>query len=739
MFHSLDQSGECGDLVSCSFQNKNAKRSFLDLHFRDTFARVQKLLAQHFPTSAIEAQSNSVHDTIQTLIMSESDPHDDSRDKADEHCEHLPKPSPWDTSNTTLTPLPSSSAFAQLSQGDVKRPTPSFGFAAPRASFATGTHTTPGTSLSTSGLSSFAGPSFGASSFGALSHGGPSSGAPSFGAPSISASSVESKPSFASSAFGTSPSPFGQRKPPTPSLPQTLTPTHRSSQPPTLPGDDVLSRALLRASQHRPALFGRKEIDADSLIGSYRDSLDQETKIEDLITDLVDAAKSHPMAMDFLRHIFDKASRNDGATPPPLPPSRQRTEQVDAQRALNNAIYTIFCKRGWSEDLCDYILRMIVFGLDPREIRAAVKADLDSTSGHRCVSDKEVETLITWMRGPGSRLVRESKFTGTAMDFFRPAKREKRVFADEVAASAIGWDKCFCAAEDGDRRSPADHNVDASPTLLHANQSKDAQRNEEFRFMDLPAEMRVLVYKSAITPTGFISLRSCAHHMPASVHPPIATSIFQLSKLVSKEAEGLLMDNTIIVNGCLEFGSRPAIHRSQLPEHILPHIQSLVLVVDFTRIVHTMRVADWRAAQGLIGLKKLRICGIAKPDLKQQLSDWVMTHLRMILERVPADCEVTFGEDGGLDVEAHVMDMVAQIGTGGKNNCTNPDPVGGAHAMSGEQLEDAWKEIKNDVVRGCKSGLKEDFRFADRRANGELDQHYRDLRQRQADMEAYKN
>lgn len=652
-------------------------------------------------------------------LMSPSDPPDpplaDSTAAATSQVENDPRLAFWSGFDTSPAPVQNNAnLFAPPSRNTQTRPALSFGFSMPQAASPNTVQAGLNVSNSTAGSSPFGASSFGVSSFGTSSFGG--------------------KPSSRPSALGL-PSSLGLENFAPSSLPLSLRPVSQAVQPNVLPGNDALSRALLRASQNRPAVFGRKDIDADELISDFRSSSNGLPHVKDLVADLVAVSQTHPIAMGFLQHIFKKAARDDRGEPSPPPPSRYLKQQIVTQKHLDYEVHDIFHdQEGWKEDLCGYIVRMIVFGLTPREIRAAVKAEMDCTHGHNHVSNKEVEGLVTWMRGPGADLVRDVKFTGSALDFFRPSMRKTRSFAKEVPRT--NESDCHCAGEDLERRtlkkqSSEGEKFDGLFEKADEEGKGEVQDEMKFRFMDLPAELRLWVYESALTPTGHISLRSCAHHMPAGVHPQIATPLFCASKVVRKEAEGLLMENTIIVNGCLEFGSRPAIHRSQLPDHILPLVKSLVIVVDFTKIVQTARVADWRVAQGLTGLKKLRICGIATKDPGNHLSEWLATHLHIILERVPADCSISFGqESGGTEVEAHVLDMVEKIKAGGPHVMAST-PVIDTYAVEGAMLESAWMAIESDVVRGCKSGFKEDFRFEDRRAKGELDQHFLDLRRRQ--------
>lgn len=134
--------------------------------------------------------------------------------------------------------------------------------------------------------------------------------------------------------------------------------------------------------------------------------------------------------------------------------------------------------------------------------------------------------------------------------------------------------------------------------------------------------------------------------------------------------------------------------------------------------LNVARTVDWRVAQGLTGLKKLRICGIAIVDQENRLSDYLAQYLEIIIERIPVHCRIYFGEqDGGPAVEAHMQDMVQKISDADQTFTE----LKNAYSMDASRLEKAWKGIAQLVKQGCRSGCKEDFRFEDRRAGGELE------------------
>lgn len=561
----------------------------------------------------------------------------------------------------------------------------------------------------------------------------PSFGNASFGSASFGNASLAEKPSFGSSPF-CSYTPVSS--PPPPSY---FARSSAHSQHPELSGNDVLSKAIRRTADNRPALFGRQEVCADSLIANYiaKDS----TRIDELAADLASVAKSHPTTMRFLQHIFEQASQVDGGALAPPRPTHHENANSDAEVKLKARLRSGFDDFEWEEEW-DYIIRMIVLGLPSRDIRAAITTEVQ---GRNHVSTEDIEDLIDFIDGPMANLVERVEFKGSALDMFRPSAREEKRFSrrlkggEPIASHPSGTCgdtmegegtlSCRCNDRRKEVRTPKAKNEQASKTIdesgrPYTEEDKQGRQMKRFRFMDLPPEMRCCVLKAGLTP-GYISLRSCPHHLPAGIHPRITTPIFQTSKVINKEAEGLLFENTIIVNASIESGTRPAIHRKQLPEHILPHIKSLVIVVDFTRVVsNTARVADFRAVQGLTDLNTLRICGIAMPDPLQMLPDHLATYLRIILERVPAGCEVLFGEkEGGPEVEEHVQDMVRKMKVMLWENELFSD-ITHAYPMGGERLESVWKSIEEGVDKGCKSGRKEDFWFEERRTNGELDRQW---------------
>lgn len=488
-----------------------------------------------------------------------------------------------------------------------------------------------------------------------------------------------------------------------------------------------------RAAFGRTAVIGRRDIGADKLIAAYLDSCPGASDFQDLVADLDGIAHSHPTALKFLQYVFDDAACNRRAASSPRVTFQSKA--LDGPQAkLKDALRDALRQHQWPDDLYDYIIRMLAFDVTPRDIRSAVKTEFEQTHGHHHVSAEGLEDLIECIRGPLSQLVAEVRSTGTVIDMFRPSRREERKLARLLKKGDAIHNAEPCGPVEGDTKCPRCEKSDtrsvsalvrqadngrAGRLMRDTREAREDKEEKAFRFMDLPAEMRTWVLRSALI-SGYISLRSCAQHMPAGVHPALPTSIFLISKSTKKEAEGMLLDNTIIVNASLQSSIRPAIHRKQLPEHILPFIKSLVIVIDLTKFVSTGdstdRPIDWRTIQGLTGMKKLRICGITTPACHGHLSERLSRDLSMICERIPTACEMSFGEvEGGPQVQAHVEDMVDKFQDDGDTT---------AYAMGGTRLEGVWKSIEDDVVKGCKSGFKDDFRFEERRAKGELDQHW---------------
>lgn len=255
----------------------------------------------------------------------------------------------------------------------------------------------------------------------------------------------------------------------------------------------------------------------------------------------------------------------------------------------------------------------------------------------------------------------------------------------------------------------------AAHTIKHFSPDEVAN-SSPFRFLDLPAEMRNRVYRAALSP-GYISLQSCAaHHLPIGVSPPLATGILSASKQLAQESKDLIMESTFIVDVSLDSGIRPVINLQQLPEQILPKIQHIVLVLDFTRdYMLSPLKADWRPVQKMSGLKTVKICAIqveppyavfvAGESLQKQHRDTIKT----ILECIPLTCQVDYGcESDSKAISEHVHDMRSRIAT--LRDVSRLD-LSKAEIVDASDLIATAEEIKEKTQKGIKNGSTVDYRY----------------------------
>jgi hypothetical protein len=239
---------------------------------------------------------------------------------------------------------------------------------------------------------------------------------------------------------------------------------------------------------------------------------------------------------------------------------------------------------------------------------------------------------------------------------------------------------------------------------------RSAYIHKPFDFMGLPPEIRSHILQYALAP-GMVSLNSCAHHLPRGTTPSLAPGLLSMSRQLKHEVEGLLEENTFIVNVYLHNGTRPTIHRTQLPPHILPKITSLVLVLDTIDIeeglVDYKYHYDWRQLQALTSLKHLRITGFSDRANPVDVLRW-REIIGQIVKRVSASCNIEYGTRSALERQ-HVRGMARAVENSG---CTYygsnwEEGEEGAPTMEAnvEDIKMAAGSLAPDVVQGALSGV----------------------------------
>jgi len=222
--------------------------------------------------------------------------------------------------------------------------------------------------------------------------------------------------------------------------------------------------------------------------------------------------------------------------------------------------------------------------------------------------------------------------------------------------------------------------------------------NVPFDFMGLPPELRTRVYEYALVP-GSVSLRTCAHHMPNGTWPVLSPGLLTSNRQINQEAGGLLEENTLIVDVFFH-DANPIIHPHQLPTHLLPKINGLVLIIDVAGYFLEVQMVpkyDWHQLQALTSLKHLRIVGVEQSTFSLSPGRWgeILTE---VITRVPAGCKVEYGAEAELEL-AHVDDVAR------RTEKHEPCRVEEAWEMDVSMLEEAVSNLPATVVQGALSGV----------------------------------
>ncbi|SMR60428.1 unnamed protein product [Zymoseptoria tritici ST99CH_1E4] len=423
--------------------------------------------------------------------------------------------------------------------------------------------------------------------------------------------------------------------------------TQKSTSPAQiLEGDDILAKAMQRAMQKRKAVFGHEDVAADKAVGEYLTRLGA-PNVSTLASELSAVASQHPVAMDFIRHIF---KNNVQSSTPALP-------------GMNDA---------------SPHSRSVSQRIPPSYFEANQRTSTDHSF---FLPTKKSEARLAQLRKGN-------------LDFTTDGRRESS--ADKSAP-------CNCSERNETKTLPDTENGEDNPPFL---------------VLDLPPELRMEVLKSALNP-GFISLRSCAHHLPAGTFPEVSPALLQTSKQIRHEAKDLLLENTLIVNVWVDCSSRSVVNPHQLPRHLHPSIKHLTIVIDFTPIITSSATErDWRPFQRMTNLKTLRICainGITKTSGSSVRRDDIYQGcVKAVVERVPKDCIVSYGPDAPAE-EAHIADMTKALNKHGKTHAGlgYGGRCGGCYCMPGEVILGHFRELEKveKVVQGCKSGSALDWRF----------------------------
>ncbi|KAM3422266.1 hypothetical protein BST61_g2627 [Cercospora zeina] len=273
-------------------------------------------------------------------------------------------------------------------------------------------------------------------------------------------------------------------------------------------------------------------------------------------------------------------------------------------------------------------------------------------------------------------------------------------------------------AEDGAEEHDSMSDEPISEPSVHEEDSTAEQTH--FRFMDLPAELRNRVYVQLLAPKGFIVLSRmdspCGRRFdkPRRVESGSELDILCVSKEIYKEAKSILYrDNTVCVAAAIELSTYPCIDTHLLPDSYLPLLASMTLVVDLRVDDEPDNIwidrANWLQVQKLTTLKNLRICFVETVGMRGDNSHKKVM-LKNILERIPADCQLTF-ESEAVDEIDFVQEVIEDHESFVRRR-THLE-ARELYEVDGSLLEKLVNEVKGKkgLEMGCKNGHERDYRF----------------------------
>ncbi|KAK3657813.1 hypothetical protein LTR56_002192 [Elasticomyces elasticus] len=238
-----------------------------------------------------------------------------------------------------------------------------------------------------------------------------------------------------------------------------------------------------------------------------------------------------------------------------------------------------------------------------------------------------------------------------------------------------------------------------------------------FRFLDLPAELRVWVYRELLAPVGQVSfseihLRDHAHQTSNTVS--LSPAILRTSRQIHHEAKDIPYDeNTIFICADLFYESSWLLAKCQMSPAALQRFTSTVLLVqDWQRdsgrpLIQDYSKVDWRPLQTMTGLKCFSI--VCFNNMKKPVNLEERTALmRQIIERLPAKCTVEFGAQNDAG-KRWVSSVLEQTNSSSAAKYYDVD----CYEVDSKILQECASEAL--AVQGCKSGMERDFRFPEKR------------------------
>lgn len=238
-----------------------------------------------------------------------------------------------------------------------------------------------------------------------------------------------------------------------------------------------------------------------------------------------------------------------------------------------------------------------------------------------------------------------------------------------------------------------------------------------FRFLDLPAEMRNLIYRELLSPApGYIRLLTLQYSIKTTDGRPAYSRRTKCQPLVLasckqayKEAVDIMyQENTVVICAQICNGNYPIINKRLLPDHVLPKLTSVVLVVengtssvanrpDFNKV-------HWKQLQELTALQELRICMVERKGRPDKEKQWILEH---IIERIPASCHISFEARGGVE-DGFVQEVLDEWEAFKEHRGLDAED---AIEVDEADLKRIALQAHANVEQGVKSGDPHDYRF----------------------------